>query len=369
LFFHPKKKTAIWSGINTVLNRAAARAFITETDCPAVSVIIPAYNRKDELQELLAALDRQTLAPAQFEIIVIDDGSTDDTLAYLASLVNSGEKNLVFQRQENQGPGAARNHGMKLARGDIFAFTDTDCRPLPDWLEKLLGSFADRRVGAAGGAEEYDAHGTVTQQAIHISMTSFLTTGGIRGAAGTNLTRYYPRTFNMAISREAFMSAGGFRQLDHGPIYGEDIDLSIRIEQAGLAILFNKDAKVYHRRRDSLRGFFKQVLKMGEARATLARMHPELIAPLHVAPAAGVAVLALALALAPFSSAAATALMMLALLGVVFYAALCITALFRSKRFAVALLAGCAGFVQQAAYGLGFYRGLWKWLWGKNAER
>jgi len=344
------------------LNRAAARNFTTEADYPAVSVIIPAYNRKDELKELLAALDRQTIEPGQFEIIVIDDGSTDDTLFHLASLVKSGKENLVFQRQENQGPGAARNHGMELARGEIFAFTDSDCRPLPGWLEQLLKPFADRRVGAVGGAEEYDEHGTVMQQAIHISMTSFLTTGGIRGTAGKKLTRYYPRTFNMAISREAFNRAGGFKQLGHGPIYGEDIDLSIRIEKAGLDLVFNEGAKVFHRRRDSLRGVFKQVLKMGAARAMLARLHPEMTGLLHLAPAAGVAVLALTLALAPFFAAAAAALTWLAVLGAGFYSILAVSAFCRAKRLAVALLAGFIGFVQQAAYGLGFYRGLWKWI-------
>jgi hypothetical protein len=132
----------------------------------------------------------------------------------------------------------------------------------------------------------------------------------------------------------------------------------------GLELVFNEGAKVYHRRRDSLRKFFKQVLKMGEARATLARLHPEMTVPLHVAPAAGIAVLALALALAPFSSAAAAALKWLALLGAVLYAVLGAAAFCRSRRFAVALLAGFAGFVQQAAYGIGFYRGLWKWMRG-----
>ena len=154
------------------MNRPTARNLITEADRPAVSVIIPAFNRKDELQELLAALAQQTLAPEQFEIIVVDDGSTDDTLFYLKSLVDSGRENLIFHYQKNQGPGAARNRGMAMARGDVFAFTDTDCRPRPDWLEELLKPFADRHVGAVGGAEQYDEHGTILQQAIHICMTS-----------------------------------------------------------------------------------------------------------------------------------------------------------------------------------------------------
>ena len=97
------------------MNRPTARNLITEADRPAVSVIIPAFNRKDEVQELLAALARQTLAPEQFEIIVVDDGSIDDTLFYLNSLVDSGRENLIFHYQKNQGPGAARNRGMAMA--------------------------------------------------------------------------------------------------------------------------------------------------------------------------------------------------------------------------------------------------------------
>jgi GT2 family glycosyltransferase len=345
------------------LNKACARNVITEADRPAVSVIIPAYNRKDELQELLAALAQQTLAPEQFEIIVVDDGSIDDTLFYLKSLVDSGRENLIFHYQKNQGPGAARNRGMAMACGDVFAFTDTDCRPRTDWLEELLKPFADRHVGAVGGAEQYDEHGTTLQQAIHICMTSSFTTGGLRGTAGKKLARYYPRTFNMAISREAFEKTGGFKSLYHG----EDIELSFRIKQAGLALIFNERAKVFHRRRDTIKGFVKQVLKMGEARVTLARLHPQMLEPLHVVPAAGLLALIIIILLS-FVSNAFFMLLKLLLVFALLFLLLVGAAGSRAgvhpikNRLRLFYLVPVLFIIQQSAYGIGFYRGLWKWL-------
>ena len=345
------------------MNRAAARAFISEAD--RVSVIISAFNRRNELKELLTALDRQTLAPAQFEIIVIDDGSTDGTLRYLTGLVNSGKENLVFQRQENQGPGAARNRGMELALGNIFAFTDTDCRPCPDWLEELLKPFADTHVGAVGGAEEYDAQGTLLQRAIHICMTSPFTTGGLRGKTGTKLAQYYPRTFNMAISRDAFEKTGGFKSLYHG----EDIELSFRIKEAGFDLVFNERAKVHHRRRDSLRGFFRQVLKMGEARVTLARLHPQMLELLHVVPAAGLLALIIIILLSLFLNAFFVLFKLLLVFALLF---LLLVGAAGSRagaapvrdRMRLLFLVPVCFILQQAAYGIGFYRGLGKWMMG-----
>ena len=280
------------------MNKAVARRSPAESELPSVSVIIPTYNRKEELTGLLSSLEKQTLPAADFEIIIVDDGSADDTLFYLKALVTGGKENLFFCYQKNQGPGAARNRGMAMARGTLFAFTDTDCRPLPEWLEELIKPFSDKQVGAVGGAEEFEPAERALSRAIHFCMTSPLTTGGIRGASGKKLARYYPRTFNMAISREAFERTGGFKQLYHG----EDIELSFRIKKLGLALLYNEKARVCHHRRSTMKQFFKQLLRMGEARVALARLHPKMLEPLHVMPAAGILIVCLALALSAFSA-------------------------------------------------------------------
>jgi GT2 family glycosyltransferase len=341
---------------------------LAETDPFLISVIIAAYNRRQELQELLDSLAHQTISPDRFEIIVVDDGSTDDTLFCLKTLVDSGTENLFFYYQKNQGPGAARNRGMSMAAGDVFAFIDTDCRPLPDWLEELSRPFAGTRVGAAGGAEEYDEQGTALQRAIHICMTSAVTTGGLRGKTGVTLARYYPRTFNMAISREAYEKTGGFKPLYHG----EDIELSFRIRQAGLELVFNERAKVQHRRRDSLGGFFRQVLEMGATRAMLARLHPQMLEPLHLAPAAGLLALFSILAFAVFTNAL-PALLKLLLAAVIIFLVMLGSAgssagnMPVKDRMRLFVLVPVVFVLQQSAYGIGFYQGLWRWM-RKSAE-
>ncbi len=345
------------------MNKAVARRSPAESELPSVSVIIPTYNRKEELTGLLSSLEKQTLPAADFEIIIVDDGSADDTLFYLKALVTGGKENLFFCYQKNQGPGAARNRGMAMARGTLFAFTDTDCRPLPEWLEELIKPFSDKQVGAVGGAEEFEPAERALSRAIHFCMTSPLTTGGIRGASGKKLARYYPRTFNMAISREAFERTGGFIQLYHG----EDIELSFRIKEAGLALLYNEQARVCHHRRSTMKQFFKQLLRMGEARVALARLHPKMLEPLHVMPALAIIILSLALVLAAFSSAFMFLLKLLLgaalLFAVLLGAAASMTRnLLIKERLKLFFLVPVVFAVQQAAYGIGFYRGLWKEL-------
>ena len=345
------------------MNRAAERRFFAASESPSISVIIPTYNRKEELTGLLSALEKQTLPADDFEIIIVDDGSADDTLFYLKALVSGGKENLFFCYQKNQGPGAARNRGMAMARGTFFAFTDTDCRPLPEWLDELIKPFSDKQVGAVGGAEEFEPAKRVLSRAIHFCMTSPLTTGGIRGASGKKLARYYPRTFNMAISREAFERTGGFKQLYHG----EDIELSFRIKEVGLALLYNEKARVCHHRRSTMKQFFKQLLWMGEARVALARLHPKMLEPLHVMPALGILILFLALVLSAFSATFMFLLKLLLGAGLLFAVLLGAAAsmtrdLLIKERLKLLFLVPLVFAVQQAAYGIGFYRGLWKEL-------
>jgi GT2 family glycosyltransferase len=350
------------------LNKAVARRSPAGRNVPIVSVIIPTYNRKEELTGLLSSLNEQTLPACNFEIIVVDDGSADDTLFYLKALVSGGKENLFFCYQKNQGPGAARNRGMAMARGTLFAFTDTDCRPLPEWLDELIKPFSDKQVGAVGGAEEFEPAERALSRAIHFCMTSPLTTGGMRGASGKKLAHYYPRTFNMAISRESFERTGGFKQLYHG----EDIELSFRIKEAGLVLRYNEKARVCHHRRSTMKEFFNQLLRMGEARIALARLHPKMVEPLHVVPAAGILIICLALALSPFSTVYVSLLKLL--LGVALFFTFLLGAaasmtrdLLIKERLKLFFLVPFVFVVQQAAYGIGFYRGLWKEFIGQKA--
>lgn len=335
-----------------------------------MSVIIPTYNRKPALSNLLAALEKQTLPGHEFEIIVVDDGSTDDTLLYLKTLAAAGRENLCFCYQKNQGPGAARNRGMALARGALFAFTDTDCSPLPDWLEKLIEPFSDTRVGAVGGAEVCDATARGLARAIHFCMTSPLATGGIRGASGTTWARYYPRTFNMAISRAACERTGGFRPLYHG----EDIELSFRIKAAGFLLVYNEKARVRHQRRSTVKQFFTQLMRMGEARVVLAHLHPDMLELLHVVPAAGMLCVGLTLVLAVFFAFFMTVLYLLCAVGLLFLLLLGVAgsrdnAASIAEKIKLFFLVPFVFILQQAAYGIGFYRGLWARVRKRGASR
>jgi len=184
-----------------------------------ISVIIPTYNRKDQLEELLHSLNNQTLSPSQFEIIVVDDGSGDDTEEWLMKNIDKFKAKISFYTQIHRGPGAARNLGMEKAEGDIFAFTDTDCIAQPNWLENLIKPLHSEKVGAVGGKEIINNKDPILMRCFHYLMTSPLTTGGLRGKRGRRLAHFYPRTFNMAISRKAYQATKGFKKMGFDLIY------------------------------------------------------------------------------------------------------------------------------------------------------
>jgi GT2 family glycosyltransferase len=332
----------------------------TDTDLPRISVIIPTYNRLDELAQLLYCLEKQTLPQNQFETIIIDDGSDDGTQSYLKSLADRGEANFFFCCQKNMGPGTARNRGMIMARAPVFAFTDTDCRPYPDWLEQILIPFNKTNAGAAGGSEHLQTEDTMLAQAIHYCMTSTLTTGGLRGKKGRKLARYYPRTFNMAVSRKAFEKTGGFRALYHG----EDVEFSFRIKKEGFNLFYNEEARVNHKRRCTLRQFFQQVFNMGEARIALANMHPELLEPLHVLPAAGLIVFAALLGLSFISSTCLYFLLATFFLGICMPFITGWQAVKKGGKPMLLIFIPIIFAVQQAGYGAGFLRGIYRKISG-----
>ncbi len=328
----------------------------SRTEPCRISVIVPTYNRRQEIEGLLSALEKQTLPPGAFEVIIVDDGSTDDTSAFLVSYAETTSLSFAFCTQDNSGPGAARNRGMEMAHAPVFAFTDTDCRPRRDWLEKVLTAFQHPAVGCVGGAEEAPPAPGSFMQAVHFCMTSALTTGGMRGKTGRKLARYYPRTFNMAVSRTALKKTGGFKPLYHG----EDVEMSCRIKKAGFTLVYTGRAIVVHKRRTTLGAFFRQTLNMGRARITLARLHRELLEPLHMVPAAVLLLCIQILCLSSISHAFLPLLAACTSAGVLYLTVIGLTAGLTHKNPALLFLAPLVFLAQQTGYGLGFLLGLCK---------
>jgi len=245
------------------------------------SIIVPSYNRQDEVKDLIKSFNALDFPKNKFELVIVDDGSTDGTAEYLRSIHAKLELNLVIIEQENQGPGAARNNGMQNSNGDFLIIIDSDCTVPQEWLNHIDSRLNEEQADAFGGPDSYRSDFPALLKAINYSMTSFLTTGGLRGRKGKNLAKFYPRSFNMGLSRKLFQQIGGFNQM----YYGEDIEFSNRIIKSNAKVLFIEDAFVYHKRRTNIPKFFRQVFRMGAARVTLFTIDPTLLEPLHAVPA------------------------------------------------------------------------------------
>jgi len=231
-----------------------------------ISIIIAVYQRQEELTELLQSLGNQTFR--DFEIIVVDDGSPQK----LQSVVDnfSSQLNLKYFYKENSGPAQSRNFGMKHATGNYFIFLDSDTIAPKDYLQTVFEELNSHYVDAFGGPDAADENFSDLQKAISFSMTSFLTTGGIRGGK-KHVGKFQPRSFNMGISKEAFEKTGGFGELR----IGEDPDLSMTLWGNGFETRLFPEAKVFHKRRTSLKKFAKQVYQFGVARPILNQRHPQ----------------------------------------------------------------------------------------------
>ena len=192
------------------------------------------------------------------------------------------ESNFLIKiiTQNNQGPGAARNHGLQIATGELILFIDSDCEAHPDWLKNIFQEYKKDTFDAFGGPDSAKDDFTVMQKAIDFSMTSFLTTGGMRGHSEKMLSKFFPRTHNMGIKRSVFEEIGGFGSLRHG----QDIEYSNRIRKSGAKIQFIKDAIVYHRRRTTLKQFTKQVFNWGVARVNLGKIDSNMLELIHFLP-------------------------------------------------------------------------------------
>lgn len=229
------------------------------------SFIIPVYNRPQEIQELLESMSKIDFH-RDFEIVIVEDGSSISSESVIKGFKNL---NISYYKKENSGPGDSRNYGMKRAKGNYFIILDSDCLLPSNYLQVADKFLNSNFVHCFGGPDAAHESFSPLQKAINYVMTSFLTTGGIRGGK-KQLQRFEPRSFNMGISKEAFMKTGGFGKIHPG----EDPDLSQRLLKAGYETAFIPNAFVYHKRRISWKKFYQQVRKFGLVRPILNRWHP-----------------------------------------------------------------------------------------------
>lgn len=308
------------------------------------SIIVPVHNRPDEIRELLESLTKQTFT--DFEVLIIEDGSTKTC----KNIVCSFESKLTvrYYYKENSGQGFSRNYGFERANGNYFVVFDSDCIIPSHYFQSVSHLLKKQNIDCWGGPDRSHPSFTITQKAINYSMTSWLTTGGIRGHR-KHVGEYHPRSFNMGISKEVYEKTGGYRITR----MGEDIEFSIRIRKNGFRTILIEDAYVYHKRRTNLLYFYKQILFFGRARINIARFHPEQLQWLHSMPAIFLTGFIFSLASITFSSGLSTYFIFL-------YAAYALSlffhALYLKKNILVAGTAVIAAFIQLIAYGDGFIR-------------
>lgn len=309
---------------------------------PRFSIIVPVYNRPTEVRDLVDSLLSQTCK--NFELIIAEDGSTEPCREIVENAVERYGLNARYYYKENEGRSIARNYAMENADGDYFVFFDSDCVIPPDYFEILSAQLDSRPLDCFGGPDAANDSFTDTQKAINYSMTSFLTTGGIRGGK-VSLEKFVPRTFNMGFSRRVYDAVGGFREM-----FSEDIDMSTRIRNAGFSVGLVRPAAVWHKRRVDFRKFFRQVYVFGMSRITLKLLYPGSLKLVHLLPAFFVLGLIALVLLGIFVSP-----WFLLPLGV-YFAAVFAGALASTHSLKVAFLAVPAAIIQLGGYGLGFLK-------------
>lgn len=240
------------------------------------SLIIPVYNRPDEVDELLESLTTQTCK--DFEVMVVEDGSSvpcEEVVKKYTELLD-----VRYFKKPNSGPGTTRNYGAERSRGEYLLILDSDCVLPEGYIEAINKELERQPADAFGGPDRAHDSFTPVQKSINYSMTSFFTTGGIRGGK-KKMDKFYPRSFNMGIRRDVYMKLGGFSKMR----FGEDIDFSIRIFKGGYSCRLFGEAWVWHKRRTDMRKFFKQVHNSGIARINLYKKYPESLKLVHLLPA------------------------------------------------------------------------------------
>ncbi|NQX39888.1 Glycosyltransferase, catalytic subunit of cellulose synthase and poly-beta-1,6-N-acetylglucosamine synthase [Pedobacter steynii] len=312
------------------------------------SIIIPLYNRPQEIDELLKTLTHQTYT--QFEVLVIEDGSTNDAKAIVQKYEQLLDVKYFFK--PNEGQGFARNYGFERAKGDYFVIFDSDCLIPEDYLEIVKNYLFEHHLDAYGGPDAAHQSFTPVQKAISYAMTSPFTTGGIRGNK-KHIGQFHPRSFNMGVSREVYEKVGGFILTR----LGEDIEYSIRIHENGFKIGLIPAAKVFHKRRTSFSQFYKQLHFFGRARINIYKHFPSELKLVHFFPAAFTCFVLFSVFMNILWPALAYICDFILL---VYFVMIFFHSWQVNKSVKVAFFSIIASFIQLTAYGLGFMQDFFK---------
>ena len=315
------------------------------------SIIIPVYNRPQEVDELLESLCGQTVK--DFEVVVVEDGSSEKCDSVCEKYADKIELHYYFK--PNSGPGPSRNYGAERSQGEYLIILDSDVIVPDNYLEIIQQELENDPCDAFGGPDRAHPSFTPIQKAINYSMTSFFTTGGIRGGK-QKLDKFYPRSFNLGIKKSVYDALGGFAPMR----YGEDIDLSTRIFKGGYSCRLFPEAFVYHKRRVKFSSFFKQVKHSGEARIVLKNKYPETFKLVHLLPAVFVVGNLLLVMLGVFCH-------WICFMPIVFYVVMVfVDSLIKNRDLKVALLSVPAAYCQLFGYGTGFLGATWRDILGKK---
>lgn len=315
---------------------------------------------------MLESLCTQTFR--DFEVVLVEDGSSVPCAAVADSFRN--KLDIKYFTKDNSGPGQTRNYGAERASGEYLIILDSDVMVPPGYFEAIEAELSREPADAFGGPDRAHPDFTPVQKAINYAMTSFFTTGGIRGGK-VKMDKFYPRSFNLGISADAYKALGGFSKMR----FGEDIDLSIRIFAAGYKCRLFPEAWVWHKRRTNLKKFFKQVHNSGIARINLYKKYPSSLKLVHTLPAVFTVGVALLLAVAlplllvlsclPWWGAVLVALAPLLL----WVLAVFTDASAKNRSLRIGCLAVAASFVQLTGYGSGFLRAWWlRCILGRDEE-
>jgi len=308
------------------------------------SFIVPVYNRPDEVDELLKSLCEQTLK--DFEVVIVEDGSQvpcKDVVEKYADRLQ-----VRYFAKDNSGPGQTRNYGVERAEGEFVLILDSDVVVPTGYLQAVEAELEREDCDAFGGPDRAHDDFTPMQKAINYAMTSFFTTGGIRGGK-KKLDKFYPRSFNMGVRREVYNRLGGFSEMR----FGEDIDFSTRLFEQGCRVRLFPEAWVWHKRRTDLKKFFKQVHNSGIARINLEKRHPGTLKLVHLLPSVftvGCVVVLIASLFCPW----------FLLLFAIFAGVIFVDSSIQNKSLKVGALSVAAAFVQLIGYGTGFLRSWWR---------